>query len=296
VNQYALLEVIERRRNSELYMSYDMDRRQYVCVRAVHLGMGRYDGFTLQRELRVYRRLSHTSVVKISEVLHSTKLDTAWGVLREVPLYGPLARLLPLSVPEQILSSIFAHVCSAVSYLHSQGLVHQNVSVDDILLCPPGVAKLSDSGVGHRCDELIVGRPVYVAPETLDDASDALIDPVKECVWAIGVCLFAAAFGHLPYAGESEAEVFARINLGKLEFPGGRSDSLVALLRGMLEVDARARWGLEEVRGHPFFEQATPVFMLPLEYIELPPPPLPKEVVHVTAAACDENHTFLSLH
>jgi serine/threonine protein kinase len=259
----------------------------------IHLGAGRCDGFTVQRELRTYRRLSHPNIVRIAEVLHSKKLSTVWAVLTDAPLYGPLDRFLDISLPEQTLATIFMHVLRAVAYLHTQGLVHQDISLADILLCPPGIAKLSDSAVGHRCDELVEGRPAYTAPETLDQNSDALIDPVKEGVWSIGVCLYAAAYGRLPYVGESGEEVFAEIMAGKLQWPETRSGVLVALLRGMLAVDAGERFGIDEVRSHPFFQAAGEVFTLPVGNVELPPPPSTADIVHITANVCDETHTFL---
>jgi serine/threonine protein kinase len=293
VNQYAIVLLVERRRKSEVYVCWDMDRRQYVRARAIHLGLDRYDGFTLQQELRTYRRLTHSNIVKITEVLHSKKLSTVWTILTDAPLYGSLDRFLTLPLSDQILATIFAHVLSALSYLHAQGLVHQDITMSDILLCPPGVAKLSDSGVGHRCDELVTGTPVYTAPETLDPDSETLIDPVKECMWSVAICLYAAAYGRVPYAGESAAEVFRSIMAVPLEFPGTRSEELVGLLTGMLAVDPAARMGLEEVKAHPFFAVATPTFALPCGYVELPPMPSSGEVVHITESACDDSHTFL---
>jgi serine/threonine protein kinase len=83
--------------------------------------------------------------------------------------------------------------------------------------------------------------------------SDSLIDPVKECVWSLGICLFATAYGRVPYEGQTRADVLRNIMNTNLVLPDTRSNTLVGPIRGSLAIDPAVRFGIDEVKSHAFF-------------------------------------------
>lgn len=84
----------------------------------------------------------------------------------------------------------------------------------------------------------IAGTPYYIAPEVLSGVYG------KECdMWSLGVVLYQMSTGLMPFDGNSQDEVFGKIQSGKFKFPENMnlSDDLKALIKSMLIVEASDR-------------------------------------------------------
>lgn len=85
----------------------------------------------------------------------------------------------PLSVGEQV--EIFCDVADGLTYLHSQGIVHRDLTTRNVLLTERGrrgIAKLADVGLSRslggavpdkRPMSQVPGSQLYMAPETFAD-------------------------------------------------------------------------------------------------------------------------------
>lgn len=100
---------------------------------------------------------------------------------------------------------IFLPVMRALSAAHAQGIVHRDLTPDDVSLRAEGdriVATLLQApkrtGAGAPRTLAVVGTPAYMAPEQAQGVHDPtpLVD-----VWAIGVMLYEALSGRLPFEG-----------------------------------------------------------------------------------------------
>jgi serine/threonine protein kinase len=105
--------------------------------------------------------------------------------------------------PEHALA-IAAHVCDALSYAHSHGVIHRDIKPANILINREGAVKVADFGLA-KVDEpgttgltktgMAMGTPDYVAPEALMFGTqvDARAD-----LYAIGVMLYHMLTGEIP--------------------------------------------------------------------------------------------------
>ncbi|MFN0080835.1 MAG: protein kinase domain-containing protein [Prosthecobacter sp.] len=105
--------------------------------------------------------------------------------------------------PEHALA-IAAHVCDALSYAHSHGVIHRDIKPANILINREGAVKVADFGLA-KVDEpgttgltktgMAMGTPDYVAPEALMFGTqvDARAD-----LYAIGVMLYHMLTGEVP--------------------------------------------------------------------------------------------------
>jgi serine/threonine-protein kinase 11 len=137
----------------------------------------------------------------------------------------------------------------------------------------------------------VIGTPAYQAPEIFDESVEIELDPIKEDVWSLGVSIYEAAFGKLPFEGANMFEISWNVLNTPLVIPERASEGLRDLLQRTLELDPAKRAALEEVRSHRFFEGAEPGFEVPGRL----PPRLNsgRSMSYVVATVCDDTYTFV---
>ena len=170
-------------------------------------------------------------------------------------LAGPPA-MLPHTADEELaeprydehrLRSSIAQLAGALAALHSAGKIHRDVKRNNVLVRPDGRIVLLDFGLivdgakKSRASTLnIVGTPEYMAPE---QAEMSAITPAADC-YSLGVILFEALAGRLPFKGEIAHLIYAKT---VLHAPDVREhcpqcpDDLAELCMALLARDPAAR-------------------------------------------------------
>ncbi|OHT06694.1 CAMK family protein kinase [Tritrichomonas foetus] len=307
VNQYLLLTKLGSGAFSKVYLSQDDTTSKYYAAKAVHVHERRHNGpgaAGLEREIRIMRILNHPNIVALHDVLYASTTDTAY-LFMEWAECGSLQQAIQKGIKfeENILAGIFKQIVEGLSYLHSQGIVHRDIKPSNILLFLNGSVKLSDFGIGHtfQSAETVIGTPAYQAPELLEDEeedfSDIDIDPTKGDVWSLGVSLYEAAYGSLPYYGQNLYEIVNKINNTPLVIPENRkySDNFIDLLLKMLHKNPDERISLDDIKNHPFFEGAQSSSLSFRLRPFQPPPRGTTQVMKIMAIVCPENYSFAGL-
>src|SRR5215208_6376932 len=123
------------------------------------------------REGQIARGLRHPNIVETLEVIP--------GDL-EVYLVTEFVHGVPLDVAARHYSldevvEALVQILEALSYAHSQGVIHRDIKPQNVLVGGRGSAKLTDFGVAYRAGDTrltqigyAVGTPGYIAPEILD--------------------------------------------------------------------------------------------------------------------------------
>ena len=126
------------------------------------------------REGQIAENLRHENIVETLEVIP--------GDL-EVYLVTEFIRGVPLDVAARHytlneVSSTLIQILEALSYAHSQGIIHRDIKPQNALVDGRGRVKLTDFGVAYRAGDTrltqvgyAVGTPGYIAPEILDGES-----------------------------------------------------------------------------------------------------------------------------
>lgn len=71
---------------------------------------------------------------------------------------------------ERQILSIFEQITSAISYMHSESILHRDLKTANIFLCHNGIVKVGDFGISKIVDtkvhaQTILGTPYYFSPE-----------------------------------------------------------------------------------------------------------------------------------
>jgi tetratricopeptide (TPR) repeat protein/tRNA A-37 threonylcarbamoyl transferase component Bud32 len=242
--RYTLLEKIGEGGMAEVFRakSYGVEGFEKVLViKRILPDLAREPRFVemFVREAKLSVRLSHANVVQVfdlgrvsgalfiaMEYVHGLDLATLLGWLRR------RGRKLPVS----IAAYVAAEVAKGLDHAHRRrdeqlrplGIVHRDVSPQNVLLSYEGEVKVTDFGIAKARDTLgrddddgprsdgkiaIRGKFAYLAPEQVQGISvDARCD-----IWALGVVLYEMATGTNPFAAGAQAETLRRVRTA--EFP-----------------------------------------------------------------------------
>ncbi|VGO15651.1 Serine/threonine-protein kinase PknD [Pontiella desulfatans] len=191
------------------------------------------------REARLTSLLEHPNIISV----HDTGLlpDGRPFFTMDLKRGDSLADILRKSkMPHEQLLEIYIKLCDAISYAHSQKVLHldlkpENIQVGrfgEVFICDWGLGKIigSDESEGIEFDEILFnpdllnnmtlsgelkGTPGYMAPEQFEKGG------IKTCgtdVYALGCLLYAILTQKPPFAGTAE-EIRKQTLAGKIVSP-----------------------------------------------------------------------------
>ena len=190
----AFDEVLERRVAIKQLSSVDADKLE-----------------RFRREARALAQLKHPHIVTVLD--NGEDAGAPFIVLEYVVGETLKQRLLRTRLPVDEATAYAIEVARALAAAHEQGIVHRDVKSQNILLSDDGSAKLSDFGIARYAQQValtqggrVLGTTDYVSPE------QALGHEVtgQSDIYSLGVVLFEALTGRLPFRGDSQLAVATR--------------------------------------------------------------------------------------
>jgi serine/threonine protein kinase len=302
VNQFLLLQTIGEGSTSKVYLSRDVITNEFYAVKRVRLESLSHatSGLSqLQREIGYLRSLTHPNLVRLIEVIHVESDDCAYLVL-EYASCGCLSSVLKSGhqFTQEALRSILHQLVLGVAHLHGLGLVHQDIKPKNILLCGDGRCLISDLGNMHTraSPPTTYSSPAYQAPESTAADLEPDVDSRREDIWSLGVTFFEVAFGRLPFEGETMWEIGRVARETQLVRPPDCDSDFWNLIRGMLDVNPRTRFVIQQVANHSYFQAVGDPSMVNVPYSEIPCSIDGRDIDEVCGVVCDSDHQFAAPH
>lgn len=138
----------------------------------------------------------------------------------------------------------FKQIADAFDYLHSKGIAHRDIKLDNILIeDKTNMIKIIDFGFAAFCSSsqklrIFCGTPSYMAPELVKKHE---YDGRQVDMWALGVLLYALLAGTFPFKGGNETELYGRIQRGSVKYPEIMSRESRQIVQKLLELDPKRR-------------------------------------------------------
>lgn len=207
--RYRLYERLGQGGMAAVYRAHDtrLDRAVAVKILTAH---DRHAAVLAAREAQLAARLTHPHIVEVYD-RGTTSDERPFLVLRLVD--GPsVAGAAPVPLARAL--TIGAEIAAALAHAHAHGIIHGDVTPQNILLDPARGAQLTDFGVASTAtassDTFIYGAAAYVAPERLRGAP---LTPATD-IYALGATLYQLLVGLPPYAGISGEEIATQVLSG----------------------------------------------------------------------------------
>eukprot|EP00929_Paragymnodinium_shiwhaense_P062038 TRINITY_DN30979_c0_g1_i1.p1 TRINITY_DN30979_c0_g1~~TRINITY_DN30979_c0_g1_i1.p1 ORF type:complete len:597 (-),score=168.36 TRINITY_DN30979_c0_g1_i1:218-1957(-) len=169
----------------------------------------------LKNEVEIYLTLDHPHVARLEMVFESEDdVNLVMQYMSGGELYDRLSARKQYS--EQVASSTTHQMLLAVNYLHSHGVVHRDLKLENFLYENPNTDHLTliDFGFAKFWDrskkmEQACGSLHYVAPEVLARSYTEKAD-----MWSLGVISYMLLLGSPPFHGKDDV-VLKKIRAGK---------------------------------------------------------------------------------
>lgn len=187
-----------------------------------------------KREFRAVRGLTHPNLVQLGELFEHRG---EWAFSMEL-IEGTDLVSWSVERDERSLRDAIAQLVIGLDALHGAGFVHRDVKPSNVLVTAAGRVVLLDFGLLAFSDDAVrssghygVGTVAYMAPEQLDGHVSAVAD-----LYAVGVVLYEALTGQLPFEGE----VMQIIHAKATRLPNPPGPGLPLTFAGIGDADARA--------------------------------------------------------
>lgn len=165
-------------------------------------------------EARAAGKLRHPHIVAVYE---SGEADGKLFIASEYVEGQTLADVLEGGRPGQEQAAGWVRdLAGALSYAHSQGIVHRDIKPQNIMIDGAGRPQIMDFGLAKRLDQdskmtsegALLGTPAYMSPEQARGEADS-VGPRSD-QYSLGTVLYELLTGRRPFDG-SGAVVIARV-------------------------------------------------------------------------------------
>ena len=211
-NTYEIRGILGRGGTGEVYLAFNQISERTLAIKALNARFsGNSDYVELMKREEQMRSIMHDSVVRYSECSRTDEghvflvMDYVEGV--------PLSKVMfDRRVEERELLIVAHRVLSGLVATHAQGIVHRDLSPDNIILrggAPDratiidfGIAKDTATGARTIVGTNFAGKYEYAAPEQLEGHADFRTD-----LYALGASLLAVARREVPDVGTNPGAV-----------------------------------------------------------------------------------------
>jgi serine/threonine-protein kinase len=254
LEKYELLEELGHGGMATVYRARDRRLGREVALKVIHRHLRDQQevGERFAREAKAVAKLRHPSIVEVYDVSEPSESERYLVVelVRGITLRKLLKEHAPL--PPELVLGIGLRLAEALEHAHSLGVVHRDVKPENVLLALPlrlrgasvapepssgsnpsspslsssaGLSpresievKLTDFGIAKVLDVQgvtstgeVLGSPAHMAPEQIEGQS---VGP-KADLFSLGVLLYEALVGNLPFQGNNPAQVLRRVLEGQ---------------------------------------------------------------------------------
>ncbi|KAI1153200.1 kinase-like domain-containing protein [Nemania diffusa] len=147
--------------------------------------------------------LHHGNIIETLDIVQE---KGKWYEVMEYAPFDLFAIVMTGKMSKAEINCCFLQILSGVTYLHSSGLAHRDLKLDNVVVSEHGIMKIIDFGSAHVFkypfeSEIvlasgIVGSDPYLAPEVYDERK---YDPQAVDIWSLAIIFCCMSLRRFPW-------------------------------------------------------------------------------------------------
>jgi eukaryotic-like serine/threonine-protein kinase len=208
VGKYLITDVIDEGGWGVVYKGVHESLNLPVAIKMLKHCMAMDKDFAqkFENEAQVIASLNHPNIVRVYDIeyLYRT-IFIVMEYLSGQSLKDMLQGMPRVSFPRGM--NLLIQVAEGLEYAHQEGIVHQDIKPDNVLVREKDRVKILDFGLacpaGTGDDLDLAGTPYYMAPEQIEgDTVDERTD-----IYSLGITAFEMFTGQKPFPGPNVNEI-----------------------------------------------------------------------------------------
>lgn len=243
IDQYEIMERIGSRSLGTVFRARFVSSNRVRSVTVVTKDLAANPSMLerFSQEAKALIRLEHPNIVRIYEA--NAAHQPPYLAMQMVPGQTLKELLSRGSIPFAEATRYFEQIASALDYAHGLGFIHQDLTPENVIITPTGIAMLTGFGItsilnqespednsspvtmSYLAPELCLGKPATFASD----------------IWAFAVMICQTLTGELPFRAARNAEVRQLIVDAAPAFPQKTPPRLRRFLERALDKDPQYR-------------------------------------------------------
>jgi serine/threonine protein kinase len=145
---------------------------------------------------KLIKNIDHENIMKIHDIIYTEKLCYVKSQFYEGQTLNTDKQL-----SKNIITNILLQISKALKFMHSLGIIHGDIKLENILITNDDVVKLIDFDLSHVLNSQYYlsthtfGTDDYIAPESFD----MMIYSTKSDIWSLGITMYKLILKKTPF-------------------------------------------------------------------------------------------------
>ncbi len=210
--RYQIIDILGRGGMAEVFLADDTILKRKVAIKVIKAQYAKDEIFREQflQEARSAGSLSHQNIVTVHDVgFINNRVYMIMEYVAGTDLRTFQYQKEGFSIKEAV--NFIIQACRGVGYAHRAGIIHCDVKPQNLIVTEDGTLKVTDFGIARFLrnvnpideDKMVWGSPQYFSPEH----AKGKITSYAADVYSLGVVLYQAVTGRLPFSGKTSKEL-----------------------------------------------------------------------------------------
>ncbi|KAJ2997891.1 hypothetical protein HDV02_005076 [Globomyces sp. JEL0801] len=266
IEGYQIISVLGKGGFGVVYRAKIKQNQTSVAIKTINKKQMKDANLTkrVANEVEIHWQLRHQNILELYNYFEdSTYVYLIMELCENGTLFQYLKERKCLS--EDQSRNILNQLVNGLLYLHSNGIIHRDLKLSNLLLTENYTLKLADFGlavklmepeseqktmyafsriINHRC-----GTPNYISPEIVSRLPYGLASDV----WSFGCMMVTLLTGSPPFQSAEVKSTLEKVTKAVYTLPSHLSKEAQDLISQTLQKDPKKRLVIAEVCQHPFF-------------------------------------------
>jgi serine/threonine-protein kinase len=206
--RYRVLRKIGAGGMADVWLAEDTHLQREVALKVLHTRFAQDREFVerFRREAESAAALSHPNIVSVYD---RGDVEGTYYIAMQYLRGRSLKQLIEIGLTPEQSVYLVRQVLEGARFAHRNGVVHRDLKPQNVIVDDEGKAVVTDFGIARAgVSEItqtgsVMGTPHYLSPE---QAQGEDVTPVSD-LYSIGVMLYEALAGRVPFEGESAVAV-----------------------------------------------------------------------------------------